>query len=178
MALPAQIPEKKPGYVPVELYLHSAEWDPDAEYVDGEIEERPVGENNHSAWQDAISAWFRQHAKEWNIRVRPELRIQVAGTRFRVPDVTILDRDQPTEQIVTHTPVAVFEVLSPEDRHARFARKLQDYEAMGISQIWVIDPEGPVIQRYHDGRLQPASIFEDATRGIQFEMQAIQDLLD
>lgn len=85
-----------------------------------------MGENNHSAWQEAIAAWFRQHAKEWNMRMRPELRIQVSPTRFRVPDVTILDRNQPVEQIITLPPVAVFEVLSPEDRHTRFTRKLND----------------------------------------------------
>jgi Uma2 family endonuclease len=178
MALPAQIPDKKPRHVPVEVYLRCSDWEPDAEYVDGEIEERPVGEYDHSSWQHAIQTWFQTHAKEWNIRVRPELRIQVAPTRFRVPDVTILDRNQPVEQIVTHPPIAVFEVLSPEDRHARFTRKLQDYEAMGISQIWVIDPEGPSIRRYQDGHLSATSIFEDAARGIRFEISAIEELLD
>ena len=113
-------------HVPLEVYLRCSDWEPDAEYVDGEIEERPMGENNHSAWQEAIAAWFRQHAKEWNMRMRPELRIQVSPTRFRVPDVTILDRNQPVEQIITLPPVAVFEVLSPEDRHTRFTRKLND----------------------------------------------------
>ena len=29
--------------VPLELYLHTSDYDPDAEYVDGEIEERPDG---------------------------------------------------------------------------------------------------------------------------------------
>jgi hypothetical protein len=33
--------------VPVEVYLCSS-YEPDAEYVDGEIEERPAGENEHS----------------------------------------------------------------------------------------------------------------------------------
>ena len=89
--------------VPVELYLHSS-YDPDAEYVDGEIEERPMGEYDHSAWQSAILKWFWQHEKEWNIRAQPELRVQVAPTRFRVPDVTVLDRNQPIEQIITHPP--------------------------------------------------------------------------
>lgn len=36
-------------YVPIELYLHT-KYEPAAEYVDGEIEERPIGENDHSAW--------------------------------------------------------------------------------------------------------------------------------
>jgi Uma2 family endonuclease len=178
MATATRISDEEPRRVPIEVYLHCSDWEPDAEYVDGEIEERPMGEYDHSSWQDAIMAWFRQHAKEWNIRVRPELRIQVAATRFRVPDVTVLDRDQPVEQIITHPPIAVFEVLSPEDRHARFTRKLHDYEAMGIPQIWVIDPEGPSIQRYQDGHLSVSDVFEEPARGIRFETRAIQDLLD
>lgn len=178
MASAAQIQDKEPQRVPLEVYLHCSDWEPDAEYVDGEIEERPVGENSHSAWQDAISAWFRQHAKEWNIRVRPELRVQVSATRFRVPDVTILDRNQPVEQIITHPPVAVFEILSPEDRHTRFTRKLNDYEAMGIPQIWAIDPEGPSIQRFQNGHLAPTNLFEEPQRGIRFELREIEALLD
>jgi Uma2 family endonuclease len=178
MALPAQIPEQQSCRVPLEVYLHSSDWEPDAEYVDGEIEERPMGENNHSAWQHAIQVWFQQHAREWNIRVRPELRVQVAATRFRVPDVTILDRDQPIEQIISHPPVAVFEILSPEDRYARFMRKLKDYEAMGIPQIWVIDPEGPSIQRFQSGQLTSNALFDEPARGIHFEMRSIEERLD
>ena len=87
-------------HVPVEVYLRSS-YEPDAEYVDGAIEERAVGEYDHAAWQEAICFWFRQHAKDWNVRVKPELRIQVSPTRFRVPDATVLDRAQPIEQIVT-----------------------------------------------------------------------------
>lgn len=178
MALPAQIPNETRRSVPVEVYLRCSDWDPDAEYVDGEIEERPMGENSHSAWQHAIQIWFQQHAKEWNVRIRPELRVQVSPTRFRVPDVTILDRNQPTEPIVTHPPIAVFEILSPEDRHTRFTRKLQDYEVMGIPQIWVIDPEGPTIQRYQNGHLAPNQLFDEPQRSIRFELSEIEALLD
>jgi Uma2 family endonuclease len=121
-------------HVPVEVYLRSS-YEPDAEYVDGEIEERPVGENEHSCWQDAIQAWFREHRAEWNVRVRPELRVQIAPTRFRVPDVAILDRNLPLERIATHPPLAVFEILSPEDTMKRMMRKLGDYAAVGIPQI-------------------------------------------
>ncbi len=138
--------------IPVEIYLRSS-YEPDAEYVDGEIEERPMGENDHSAWQDAICFWFRQHAQDWNVRVRPELRIQVAATRFRVPDVAVLDRDQPTERIVTHPPLAVFEVLSPEDSLQRLKRKLEDYRTMGIPEIWVIDPQDGDYYRYEERQL-------------------------
>jgi Uma2 family endonuclease len=163
--------------VPVEVYLRSS-YEPDAEYVDGEIEERSVGENDHSAWQDAISFWFRQHAQEWNVRVRPELRIQVAPTRFRVPDVTVLDRAQPIEQIVTHPPLAVFEILSPEDRMQRLLRKLEDYRVMGIPEIWVIDPQEGTYYRYEERQLLRRDSFSHGARGIVFSMDVIKDQLN
>lgn len=164
-------------YVPLEVYLRTF-YEPDAEYVDGEIEERPMGENDHSAWQGAICFWFMEHAHDWNLRVRPELRIQVAATRFRVPDVTILDRDQPTEKIITRPPLAVFEVLSPEDTMQRLKRKLEDYRTMGIPEIWVIDPQDGAYYRYEDRQLRLKETFSLTAHGISFEMNRIKDQLD
>jgi Putative restriction endonuclease len=60
-------------FVPVETYLRM-ESEPDCEYVDGQIEERPMPECDHSTWQGALSAFFRSHGVEWNVRARPELR--------------------------------------------------------------------------------------------------------
>jgi Uma2 family endonuclease len=164
-------------HVPVETYLRSS-YEPDAEYVDGEIEERPMGEFDHASWQQAIQLWFKQHEKEWNIRVRPELRVKVAATRYRVPDVTVLDRGRPIEQIITHPPLAVFEVLSPEDRFQRMKRKLEDYRAMGIPEIWVIDPQDSTFYRYEDLQLGRKDSFSLAEKGIAFDMNQLKNLLD
>jgi Uma2 family endonuclease len=164
-------------HVPIEVYLRSS-YEPDAEYVDGQIEERPVGENDHSAWQEAICFWFRQHAQDWNVRVRPELRIRVAATRFLVPDVTVLDRAQPIEQIITHPPLVVFEVLSPEDRMQRLKQKMEDYRTMGIPEIWVIDPQDGAYYRYEERQLLRKDSFSHAAHGIFFEMNRIKDQLD
>jgi Uma2 family endonuclease len=164
-------------FIPVELYLHSS-YEPDAEYVDGEIEERPMGEYDHASWQEAIVLWFRQHAQEWNVRSKPELRVKVSPTRYRVPDVTVLDRDRPIEQIITQPPVAVFEVLSPEDTMTRMMRKLNDYSAMGIPQIWLIDPKGPKSWRFENGQLNPSLTFGAPGERIHFSISAIEKLLD
>ena len=166
--------------VPVEVYLRS-DYQPDAEYIDGEILERPMGEDDHSSWQDAICAWFRQHVDEWNIRIRPELRVQVRRENFLVPDVTILDAANPREKIATLPPVAVFEVLSPENKIREIMRKLDLYEQMGIPQIWLIDPPAagtaPVWQRFHQGRLADSTAFSHPEKGIHFEMSEIAKLL-
>lgn len=163
--------------VSLSTYLH-AEYEPDAEYVDGEIEERPMGENDHSAWQAAICFWFLQHAEEWKIRVRPEVRVQVGPSRFRVPDVTILDKAQPVEQIITHPPVAVFEILSPEDTVRRLMRKLNDYQSMGIPDIWVVDPETHVFSRFEEGQLVRRAEFSAPGNGISFALSQIEALLN
>lgn len=164
-------------YIPVEVYLHSS-YEPDAEYVDGEIENRPMGEYDHASWQEAIILWFRQHGDQWNVRVKPELRVQVARNRFRVPDVTVLDRNQPIEQIITHAPVAVFEILSPEDSMMRMTQKLGEYAAMGIPHIWVIDPASKQTWRFRDSQLNLSSTFGEPGERIHFDLAEIEKLLD
>jgi Uma2 family endonuclease len=111
--------------------------------------------------------------------VRPELRIQVAPTCFLVPDVTLLDRNRPIEQIVTHPPVAVFEILSPADTLRRVMAKCGRYEQMGIRTILVIDPDGPKY-RYAAGRLEPleARAFDISGSLCRFDLDEIEKLLD
>lgn len=163
-------------HVPLEVYLRS-EHEPAAEYIDGEIRERPTGEDDHSALQAAICEWFAQHATEWNIRVRPELRVQVKAENYLVPDVTILDAANPKEKIATRPPIAVFEVWSPENKIREMMRKLALYEQMGVPQIWLIDPSDPVWQRFEDGRLVDRDTFSLSEQGMHFEMAEIGKLV-
>lgn len=167
-----------PQMTPLEVYLSSS-FEPDAEYVDGVIEERPMGEYDHSSWQHAIEVWFEKHATDWGIRVRPELRIQVTPERFRVPDVIVLDRNLPIEQVITHPPIAIFEILSPEDTVTRMVAKLADYEQMGIRTILLLDPKGHHF-RYASGNLERLTETAFALPGsaARFDLSEIQKLLD
>lgn len=165
--------------VPVELYLRSS-YEPDADYVDGEIEERPMGEFDHASWQYAILQWFAPHEKDWNIWVRPELRVQVSLTRYRVPDVVVIDRAHPIEQILTHPPVAVFEVLSPDDSLTGSLRKLNDYEQMGIKTIGAVDPRTRTIYQYTNGSLEriPYLVQELSGSPCSIDWQKVQEFLE
>jgi Uma2 family endonuclease len=78
---------------------------------------------------------------------------------------------------VTVAPLAVFEVLSPDDRVQELYEKLDEYTAMGIPQIWVVDPKTGVFKHYTDECLKPASRFSFTERGIEFEIQDIASLL-
>ncbi len=163
--------------IPVELYLHSV-YEPDAEYVDGEVEERPMGEYDHASWQRALQKWFLQYEDKWNVRVLPELRVQVSPTRYRVPDMVLLDHARIKEQIITHPPIAVFEVLSPEDRMDRALVKLADYEAMGVKNILLIDPKQAVVWRYENGTLFQSRASELAGSPCAIDWETVTGYLD
>ena len=117
---------------------------PDCDYVDGEVQERNLGEFDHGAVQMFLGDWFYQHRQEWQLHVVPELRIRVSATRVRIADVCLIARSQPIEQVSTTAPLAVIEILSPEDRISRYGERLTDYRRMGIQNVWVIDPANRV----------------------------------
>ncbi len=158
----------------VEEYLKTS-FEPDAEYVDGVIEERPMGEDQHSAWQAAIVGFFVPRAKEWNIRVRPELRSKTGERRYRVPDVALIDASLPYAPVATEPPLVIFEILSPEDRIARLLVRLADFETMGVKGIYVVDPEDGSLLRYRNGKLAVNNTVE--LLGKVIPKQDITDLL-
>ena len=131
--------------VTLEEYLRTA-YHPDLDFIDGVLEERNMGEQEHSDIQGELVDWFNTRRDEWNIRVNPEYRTRVA--RVRIPDVTIISRTYPREPVRQTPALLCIEVLSPEDRLARIVRRLEDYLAMGVSNLWVVDPYVRVAYTY------------------------------
>jgi Uma2 family endonuclease len=120
------------------------------------IEGRVHGRARHSAWQEALILWFGNHRKEWQLWARPELRVNVAPRRFRVPDITHVRNEQLQNQILTQPPIAVFEILSPEDLAARLFEKLEQCARMGIPNIIIVEPYGARLHRQHvNGKIIP-----------------------
>lgn len=125
--------------VTVEEYLHTV-YEPDADYVDGQIEERSMGEWDHGDVQGQIYLIFKRNGTEWGIRTAPEIRVQTSPTRYRVPDVCVVSAAEPKQQVVKTPPLLCIEVLSPEDRYSQSARKYDDYIQMGVREVWIFDP--------------------------------------
>lgn len=124
--------------VSVEEYLHTSYQDGDREYVDGRIVRRNVGEVDHSDVQTRLAVYFRaNYPAVWT---GVEVRVQVSGTRFRIPDVTVVRGGKPTGPAISEPPALVVEVLSPDDRAADLEEKLSDYFAFEVTCCWVIDP--------------------------------------
>ncbi|HET8548036.1 MAG TPA: Uma2 family endonuclease [Bryobacteraceae bacterium] len=126
--------------VSVEEYL-ATHYEPDCDYVDGVVEERNVGEKDHSKLQGALFAWLYERRRQLGIFVVVEQRLQVSPRRYRVPDVCVVLGREPDEQVFTAAPFLCVEVLSPEDRALRMEARIADYFTMGVEYVWVIDPQ-------------------------------------
>jgi Uma2 family endonuclease len=124
--------------ISVDEYLATS-YRPDCDYVDGHIEERNLGEWDHSRLQLAIGSYFFTRQKEWGISVATEQRVQVKPTRFRIPDVCVV-LGTPNEQILTRPPFLCIEILSKDDRMSQIQERIDDYLAMGVRHVWVLDP--------------------------------------
>ncbi|MDQ6706789.1 MAG: Uma2 family endonuclease, partial [Acidobacteriota bacterium] len=107
----------KSTLISVEEYLHSS-YEVDCDYVDGELVERNVGEKGHGKLQGAIYVYYYTRKRKLGIHPFIEQRIRISPRRYRVPDLC-LTVGEPLEEILTTPPLAIIEVLSPEDRIAR-----------------------------------------------------------
>jgi Uma2 family endonuclease len=124
--------------ISVDEYLHTS-YDPDCDYVDGEVLERNMAERDHNELQGELYAFFHSCRRTWNAYPFLEQRIQVASTRFRVPDICIC-LERPNEQVFHTPPFICIEILSPEDRIERIQDRIDDYLKFSVPYVWVINP--------------------------------------
>jgi Uma2 family endonuclease len=129
--------------VSVEEYLTTV-FEHDCEFVDGVLEERDMGEFEHSWLQAILTTLFFNRRDEWGVFGLPEQRVQTQRDHYRVPDVTVLRVGLPRERILTRPPLLVIEIQSPEDTLRKTAAKATEYLAFGIEHVWVIDPHARV----------------------------------
>ena len=142
-----------PALMTMEQYLNTS-YSPDVHFVLGETEERNVGEKDHARLQNMIGAWFVAREAVFDTDTTTELRILVSPDRVRVCDVAVLDAYTPDEQVATAPPLVCVEVMSPEDRLSRAIRVLEDYRAMGVENIWLVDPQERLAYTFGSGGLK------------------------
>jgi len=126
--------------IPIAEYLKTS-YRPDCDYIDGEVQERNWGEQDHSDLQARLIMLLLRPENQSYIRANPELRVQVKATRFRVPDISVRAKNAPSEQIVRQAPLLCIEILSPEDTVLKTKERVYDYLDMGVPEVWILDPE-------------------------------------
>ena len=121
------------------------EWEP--EYVRGEIVERPLPKKPHSKAQQRLSVLLDR------IGCYPELRMRLAHDIYRVPDIAVFVTE-PEDDVPASPPLAIVEIISPDDKLREFLKKCEDYRAWGVPNIWVVEPELKKLHIYRGGLLE------------------------
>ena len=125
----------------VNEYLASG-YSPDCEYVDGVLVERNVGTLPHSLLQQILVRYFQQFEESLGFATVPECRTRTHSSRFRIPDVMLIrtpfDR---RARFYDGVPLAIIEILSPEDRLRSVIERFEEYQALAVPHIVQMDPE-------------------------------------
>src|ERR1700676_2153044 len=143
--------------ITAEQYLEMT-FEHDAEFVHGEIVERAMPDYIHSRIQVLLAALFESLRRTHGLWACAELRMKLAPEVYRIPDLSVFA--SPQHQSVPDTPPLIaIEILSKDDRHFEVMKKLEEYLAWGVANIWVVDPITKRFSAYTHLGLQNVSSF-------------------
>jgi Uma2 family endonuclease len=139
--------------ISVEEYLKTV-YRPDRDYVDGVVEERNLGEWDHSSVQTQFVIFFSKF-RDIGLRAVTELRVRVRETKYRIPDV-VVTRGKPDEQVLTKPPLLCIEILSRGDTVSQTNERVRDYLDFGVPVVWVVDPQERTLWIYRQTGMEQA----------------------
>jgi Uma2 family endonuclease len=128
--------------------------------------------DTHSRIHTNIFMAFMPWASSGRLAARSEIRLRVAAGRFRVADIAYFT-SSPTAEIPTEPPYAVFEIVSPGDRHDEIVAKLDDYERAGVRFIFLADPPSRKLSLYREGSLLAVPFLEMPDFGLKIPSEQL-----
>lgn len=147
-----------------EEFLAWADEDTYAEWVNGEVIMISPASRRHQkiAWFLAtlFSAFADRHELGEVLTAPFQMRLATSG---REPDVLFIAKehlDRLHDTFLAGPADLVVEVVSPESAARDRGEKFYEYEAAGIREYWLIDPEREIAEIYalEDGRYYPAFV--------------------
>ena len=154
---------------PIEEYLHTT-FEPDREYLDGEVVERNVGNDSHSEAQWRLCLAFGKLSELHLVHGRPELRVRVTESHYRIVDLAVYVGEKPSEMVPSTPPLVAIEILSPDDPMSATLKKLEEYCRWGVARVWLVDPQRRTLHSLTDHTLNEVASF--VLPELEFEIRA------
>jgi Uma2 family endonuclease len=139
----------------LEDFLASPETEPESEYFDNEIIQKPMPKGKHSAIQGELTSFINSNLRLKRIaRAFPELRCTFGGMSI-VPDISVFrwdrivrDANGEIANVFNIPPDWMIEILSPDQRQTKLVKKILFAIENGTEMAWLIDPDEKVIFIY------------------------------
>ncbi|HTW67125.1 MAG TPA: Uma2 family endonuclease [Bryobacteraceae bacterium] len=138
------------------------------EVVQGEIRKMLPNKVIHADTVENLADLLKAKLDRRTLQVRVStfgLVIRRNPLTTRVPGIAVFVRSNVIEQdgYIHSAPELVVEVLSPADTRAERAEKLQDYESLGVPEVWVLSPEAQTVEvlLLSEGHLTTTSLLRE-----------------
>jgi Uma2 family endonuclease len=128
------------AFVSLDEYLNTT-YEPDMEFVDGVLVERNVGTPSHGELQAIVASFLLRYRKSNKIKVFTETRLRMDASRHRIPDVMVLEIPYQKGKVISDIPAITVEIKNPDDSFDDIVEKCFEYEALGVRNILVMDPD-------------------------------------
>ena len=103
----------------------------------------------HGVLQILVGEHLRKWAAEFEYAVIAGCRVEVVKSAHRrSPDVLLCTRPVPRTTALEGVPLAVIEILSPNDCMSDQLVQLREYRARGVHDIIILDPDNVTAARY------------------------------
>lgn len=150
--------------ISLEEHLRTS-YEREPEYVDGELEERPLGTKKHARVQRRLGAALERFPLP---EIFTELTIRLTPNKTRIPDVCAF-LDDPEGEHPNVPPYLAVEILSPDDKLTNVLEKLEEYKQFGVTHTWLIKPETEEFLVYESGTLRVVDAFRIPEIGLVLE---------
>ena len=168
-------------------FLAMPETEPESEYFDNEIIQKPFAGGKHSAIQGDLTSCINQNLRSKRIaRAFSELRCTF-GRISIVPDISVFrwenivrDPDGKIANIFNIPPDWMIEILAPDQRQTKLVKKILFALEHGTEMAWLLDPDEEVIFIYRANqalqicdRAEQVLPMPDFASGLQLTVETI-----
>jgi len=157
-----------PKVITYEEWLKLPEAEGVEEVVKGEIRKMPPNKWNHARIIEELARQLRAQLDPEAVFVVTSvfgLVIRRDPLTTRVPDMAVFIRKNVVEQdgYIHSAPELAVEVLSPANTRVERTEKLNDYESLGVPEVWVVSPEAQTVEvlLLNEGRLSTATLLRE-----------------
>ncbi len=156
--------------VSFEEFIEWCDEDTWAEWVDGEIVLMPsptsIGHQDIGSFLDKVLGIYIEVKNLGKLVLAPYVMKMVAISRGREPDLIFIQRDRLhliTRNYLDGPADLAIEIISPESEERDSEIKFAEYEAAGVREYWMLDPDHRTAEFYElgeDGRYHRAALDE------------------
>ncbi len=146
---------------------HDEEWT--GEWVDGEVELMSPAADPQAqlqSWLNFVLLGYVSHHALGEVR-GPEFPIRISNPRRRrIPDLLFVSTARTSIMKPSYCdgpPDLVLEIVCPESTSRDYRVKYQEYEAFGIREYWIVDPQNEIIEAMSldmNGAYQPIPVVD------------------